>query len=209
MRFSPTVEHLEAGGSPVEVATTARLPSKYRVPLRLADAERIASGLSTRIHWATDSDVLDLPDPIDDMPVRRGRSDAAKAIEAVADFDYVRWSRELEDLLNQPGGLPAETLPARHRVRRKDGEETSLMPAHGVASPKPAQAQPSSVGDTIRGGGRGRSTWMPMLFLLVSSAVMAGIIGTAAYGLSSVEMQSWMQAAAHWLDGMAIGAPGR
>jgi hypothetical protein len=196
---------------------------RRHVPLKLADAERIASGLHVPVSlagriahgvrpnldldWpsmmsderpqsAPDADILDLPEPIEDRYVPVLSRPAVSPTPRGDHFDYSTWSHELNDLLQRPMMSPVQA--------RSAGDLGSSQERLSDAGSKKTYVASSRDDAKSLQGPRRRSTWMPIIVLCLAGAVMGGIIGGAAYGLASPEIVSWVTGAGDLLGRLQI-----
>jgi hypothetical protein len=184
------------------------------VPLKLADAERIASGRYapvTPTDWssefdahaagdAAELDILDLPEPMHEHDWTGIALPADAQMHRADSFDYSAWSRELDDLLKQP-----MLSPSRKRGAPLATTGAAIVTAatrHGAAQSERASTSHDDAHDARPR--RRRATWMPLIVLCFSGAAMSGIIGGAAYGLATPEALSWLTGAGDWLGRLQI-----
>ena len=143
-----------------------------------------------------EQDILDLPEPIEE---RRGpwapRSPVPRAPRE-DQFDHKAWSRELDDLLQRP-----LTKPAKERADgRSDGGGVGRPGSRSGSAPVPLSQDHRLPVATARRP----STWIRLIVLCLSGAVMGGIIGGAAYALASPEAVAWFTGAGDFLGRLQI-----
>lgn len=213
--------HRERRHSPLKLADAERIASGLRSPVTLTD--RIAHGIKPKLDldWpalmseevtfnaagveavqasvdpgAMADEILDLPEPIEERYFPLVSRPSSPPAPGGDHFDYTAWSRQLDDLLQKPIKSPSHAHAAVSPMGVRGGH------SNGATGSSPLSASGNVA--RLTAGTRRRSTWMPIIVLCLSGAVMGGAIGGAAYGLASPEVIAWVTGAGDLLGRLQI-----
>jgi hypothetical protein len=218
--------HRERRHSPLKLADAERIASGLGSPVTLAPqtlAGRIAHGVKPKLDldWpammseevsfnaagvqalqasvdpgAMADDILDLPEPIEERYLPLVSRPSSPPAPRGDHFDYTAWSRQLNDLLQQPIKSPSHAHSADSPMGGRGG------PSNGATGSSPISASGNVA--RLAAGTQRRSTWTPIIVLCLSGAMMGGVIGGAAYGLASPEVIAWVTGAGDLLGRLQI-----